>query len=177
MVEDSGWNQPLPAPVFCGSRAKTRSPLGVEAEFFRCGKGRLGVRSTALARNRPVLTAKRGCAVWSNRGKCWNGGQQNNLPFLGGPLTFVQKEETPYRGNKHLAAGSGILIRSVVDFARGLESWERRASSGFKPLVRKSRRQTRFGAFCLDVRTLTFCQRMGFPKLLEGEQKATEKPL
>ena len=38
-----------------------------------------------------------------------------------------------------------------------------------------------FGAFCLDVRTLTFCQLMGFPfikpskvKLLAGEQKATK---
>ena len=35
-------------------------------------------------------------------------------------------------------------------------------------------------AFCLDARTLTFCQLMGFPikplkvKLLAGEQKATE---
>ena len=37
-----------------------------------------------------------------------------------------------------------------------------------------------FGAFCLDVRTLTFCQLMGFSikplkvKLLAGEQKAAE---
>ena len=39
-----------------------------------------------------------------------------------------------------------------------------------------------FGAFCLDTRTLAFCQLMGFPykrlknKLLAGEQKATEYP-
>ena len=37
-----------------------------------------------------------------------------------------------------------------------------------------------FGAFCMDVRTLTFCQLKGFSikplkvKLLAGEQKATE---
>ena len=50
------------------------------------------------------------------------------------------------------------------------------ADTSFRELLIANKKLQNRGAFCLDVRTLTFCQPMGFPevKLLAGEQKATE---